>query len=334
MTHGPLLGWRGAARGLMLLMLAAVIAACSSAPKRSGGYYLDDGPGGGALADPTAVPDALPQLELLNRGTMQPYTVMGQSYTPMTALAPYRVRGVASWYGRRYHGKPTASGEPYNMYAMTAAHTILPIPSYARVTNLSNDKSVVVRINDRGPFINDRVIDLSYSAAAKLGLLTAGSGMVEVVSLNPGLEAPAPAPTPSAVTTSASVSGPIIAETAPTAYAVLPPTHVAAVAPTAPTTAALVPADAPRPALASAPAASAAAGSYVQFGAFGIRANAEIYLQRLRAQFDWLSAQLRISHSGGLYRVQAGPFSSEAAARASATRAGQTLGVSPIVISR
>ena len=152
---------------------------------RSGGYYLDDGPGAGAPANIDAIPDAVPKVEPLQRGTMRPYVVMGRSYTPMTELTPYKARGVASWYGRRYHGKKTSSGEFYDMYAMTAAHTELPIPSYVRVTNVDNGKSVVVRVNDRGPFVDSRLIDLSYTAAHKLGIIGGGSGMVEVESIIP-----------------------------------------------------------------------------------------------------------------------------------------------------
>ena len=103
--------------------------------------------------------NAVPRAEPINRGTSRPYVVMGRSYTPMTSHAPYRARGIATWYGRRYHGKQTSSGEIYDMYAMTAAHTTLPIPSYARVTNLADGRSVVVRVNDRGPFVGERLID-------------------------------------------------------------------------------------------------------------------------------------------------------------------------------
>src|SRR5687767_11512448 len=150
-----------------------------SLPRR-GGYYLDDGPGDSPPPGLEQVPDAVPRAEPLHRGTMRPYLVMGQSYTPMTALQPYKARGAASWYGRRYHGRQTSSGEIYDMYAMTAAHTVLPIPSYARVTNPANMKSIVVRVNDRGPFHSDRLIDLSYTAAYKLGLLGGGRAVVEV----------------------------------------------------------------------------------------------------------------------------------------------------------
>ena len=126
------------------LLAAAAISGCGTTPKappaRPGGYYLDDGPGGKPPANLDSIPDAVPRVETINRGTARPYVVMGKSYTPMTSLAPYKGRGVATWYGRRYHGKQTSSGETYDMYAMTAAHTTLPIPSYARVTNLKNGK--------------------------------------------------------------------------------------------------------------------------------------------------------------------------------------------------
>ncbi|HEY0877805.1 MAG TPA: septal ring lytic transglycosylase RlpA family protein [Zeimonas sp.] len=145
-----------------------------------GGYYLDDGPGHLSPADVAAIPDAVPRAEPVLARTARPYTVFGRTYTPMNALVPYRERGMASWYGRRYHGKPTSSGEPYDMYAMTAAHPTLPIPSYVRVTRVSNGRSVVVRVNDRGPFLQNRLIDLSYTAAAKLGFVEAGSAEVEV----------------------------------------------------------------------------------------------------------------------------------------------------------
>jgi rare lipoprotein A len=118
--------------------------------------------------------------------------VLGHAYTPYTQLMPYKARGVASWYGKRYHGQKTSSGEAYDMYAMTAAHTILPLPSYARVTNVANGKSVIVRVNDRGPFHEDRLIDLSYLAAQRLGLLGRGSGVVEVEAIIPGNETPPP----------------------------------------------------------------------------------------------------------------------------------------------
>ena len=157
-----------------------------AAARKGGGYYLDDGPGDDPPPDLHLTPDAEPKVEQLRLANMQPYVALGKSYKPMTKLHSYKERGVASWYGRRYHGNPTASGEVYNMYAMTAAHPTLPLPSYARVTNLENGKFIVVRLNDRGPFLSDRVIDLSYTAAYKLGILAGGRGHVEVESIIPG----------------------------------------------------------------------------------------------------------------------------------------------------
>ncbi len=309
-------------------MLAAFLTACGSAPKRSspterppassagGGYYLDDGPGANAPANIEAIPDAVPKIEPLGRGTMRPYTVMGRNYTPMTRLEPYKARGIASWYGRRYHGKQTSSGEIYDMYAMTAAHTVLPIPSYVRVTNVGNGKSVVLRVNDRGPFIDNRLIDLSYTAAYKLGILGGGSGMVEVESIIPGQSLAAPQPAAAAPVAPAPPVAVAIETTPITAIPLPPPAAVAAV-----------------PAATSASSA-ATGGSYLQFGAFGVQANAESYLARLQTQADWLTGTLRVEQSAGLYRVQAGPYASETAAREAAERAGQVLGTKPVVVNR
>ncbi len=154
-------------------------------PKYGGGYYLDDGPGDNPPNDLHLIPDAMPKLEPLRKSSMRPYKAMGRTFKPMTSLKPYKVRGIASWYGRRYHGNKTASGETYDMYAMTAAHPILPLPSYARVTSVNNGKTVIVRINDRGPFLSDRLIDLSYTAAYKLDIISNGSGEVIVELLLP-----------------------------------------------------------------------------------------------------------------------------------------------------
>ncbi len=148
-----------------------------------GGYYLDDGPGDNPPRNLDQVADAVPRSEKLHPYANRPYAALGQPFTPQTDARNYRARGIASWYGRRYHGKPTASGEIYDMYQMTAAHPTLPIPSYARVTNLQNNKAITVRINDRGPFKHDRIIDLSYVAAYKLGYAVQGSADVEVTAI-------------------------------------------------------------------------------------------------------------------------------------------------------
>jgi len=170
---------------VLLTAVLFFLAGCGSSPK-PGGYYKDDGPGDRL---PANVADAVPRAEPLHRFANRPYKAMGKDYVPLTALQPFRQRGMASWYGKRYHGQKTSSGEIYDMYAMSAAHPTLPIPSYARVTNLANGKSVVVRINDRGPFHAARIIDVSYAAAHKLGFIGAGAAQVEVESILPSKSA-------------------------------------------------------------------------------------------------------------------------------------------------
>lgn len=165
--------------------LVAPPAEKAPAPPAKGGYYKDDGPGANPPADLASIPDAVPRAEPLHRFANRPYRAFGKEYVPLVSAEGFRERGLASWYGRRYHGQSTSSGERYDMYAMTAAHPTLPIPSYARVTRLDTGASVVVRINDRGPFHPGRVIDLSYTAAWKLGILEAGSALVEVESIVP-----------------------------------------------------------------------------------------------------------------------------------------------------
>lgn len=178
---------------LGIAALALALAGCASTPPakqassapKGGGYYLDDGPEAHPPANLDAVPDAVPRKEPLNPQANRTYVALGTAYTPQTARQPYSEEGQASWYGRRFQGKKTSSGERYDMYAMTAAHPTLPIPSYARVTSLDTGKSVVVRINDRGPFHSKRIIDLSYTAAYKLGYLGKGSARVRVESIDP-----------------------------------------------------------------------------------------------------------------------------------------------------
>ncbi len=156
-----------------------------SKSKKGGGYYLDDGPMDDIPDNLMDVPDAVPKVEPIRRATSKPYVVFDQTYTPMTELQPYKKSGIGSWYGKKFHGQKTSSGEPYDMFAMTAAHPTLPIPSYARVTSLETGKQVIVKVNDRGPFLSSRIIDLSYTAAYKLGYLNKGSGQVEVELLLP-----------------------------------------------------------------------------------------------------------------------------------------------------
>jgi len=272
---------------------------------RRGGYYLDDGPGANPPANLDAIPDAVPTAEPLRRANMRPYSVMGRTYAPMTELVPYRERGIATWYGRRYHGQRTSSGEVYDMYAMTAAHTTLPIPSYARVTNLRNGRAVVVRINDRGPFHSDRLIDLSYTAAYKLDVLGGGSAWVEVETVFPG-EVRQAAPAPSTPPDAGTFGQPGVAgSTAPEPQ--------------------------PRAAAPATPARPSAAGIFLQLGAFGVRENAERFVARLQAELDGVSGMLSIAPGDNVFRVRAGPYASRSEAQHVADSIEQRLGARPII---
>src|SRR5512140_1462801 len=161
--------------------------------RRPGGYYRDDGPDGAPPVDLDTIPDAQPKPEPLNAHANDPYVVFGKEYVPEKESSAQRRQGTASWYGRKFHGQRTWSGEIYDMYAMTAAHPTLPVPSYARVTNLQHGKSGVVRINDRGPFSSGRMMDLSFAAAYKLGFAESGIAAVEVESIVLAEAAPPPA---------------------------------------------------------------------------------------------------------------------------------------------
>ncbi|HUO81755.1 MAG TPA: septal ring lytic transglycosylase RlpA family protein [Gammaproteobacteria bacterium] len=169
----------------LLLLAALATTACSPFADRDGPPRHE--------RDSSTVPDAVPQPVARSRyGNPTFYEVFGQRYHVLPTSADFRERGVASWYGKKFHGERTASGETYDMYAMTAAHKTLPLPTYARVTNLRNGRNVVVKINDRGPFAHNRIIDLSYSAASRLDMLAAGTTLVEIEALEPGgvVEAP------------------------------------------------------------------------------------------------------------------------------------------------
>lgn len=163
---------------------------CTYVRAANGGFYKDDGP----LDLPPwidLVPEPTPRAEPLHRFANRPYTVLGQSFTPLAEVGQYKAQGVGSWYGRKFHGQKTSIGETYDMFAMTAASPVLPVPSYARVTNVKNGRSVIVRVNDRGPFHKGRVIDLSFVAACRLGYAMQGSSEVIVESLAADGRAPA-----------------------------------------------------------------------------------------------------------------------------------------------
>jgi len=171
-------------RAIFALILAAALSACGTLPEMTR-IEPSDGPPR-HVVDLSSIPDAVPRVEPFSKyGNPDSYLVGYQRYYVLSNNAGYVERGVASWYGTKFHGKRTSSGEPYDMYAMTAAHKTLPLPTYARVTNLRNGRTVVVKINDRGPFKDNRLIDLSYAAAVKLGITAEGTGLVEVRALDP-----------------------------------------------------------------------------------------------------------------------------------------------------
>lgn len=167
-----------------LLVSLFYLAGCQSLVGQGGDFVKDSGPA--EPIDVAHIPQPVPRHEPRTRaGNVSPYTVLGKTYTVMDKPEGYREQGIASWYGNKFHGRKTSNGELYNMYAMTAAHKTLPIPSYVLVTNLENKASVIVRINDRGPFHHNRIIDLSYSAAAKLGVYRKGTAQVLVEYIDP-----------------------------------------------------------------------------------------------------------------------------------------------------
>ena len=174
----------------LLLFIAILLQACggssgNSGVSKGGSYGYGDGPPPRDV-DVSNLPDAVPKVELIRKaGNKSPYTVFGKTYQVLPSNKDYRERGVASWYGKKFHGRKTSNGETYDMYTMTAAHKSLTIPSYVEVTNLDNGRTVIVRVNDRGPFHGGRIIDLSYAAAKKLDYSAKGVANVEVVAIDP-----------------------------------------------------------------------------------------------------------------------------------------------------
>ena len=154
---------------------------------KKGGYYSDDGPEKNIPQNLDLIEDAVPRAEPIAKRANMPYKVFGKKYIPFKKLGPFKEKGYASWYGKKYHGNKTSVGEVYDMYEMTAAHKTLPLPCFVKVTNLKNNKTVIVRVNDRGPFIKDRIIDLSYAAAHRLDIIEKGSEEVEIEVIIPDL---------------------------------------------------------------------------------------------------------------------------------------------------
>ena len=289
-------------------------------PAKFGGGYKDDGPGDGPAVDPDTIPDAVPKAEPLHRFANNPYSVFGRDYVPLRELKPYKARGIGSWYGRRYHGQKTSSGEIYDMYAMTAAHPILPIPSYVRVTNPANGKSVVVRINDRGPFHAGREIDLSWTAAYKLGYTGQGSTLVEVESILPWQTLPVVQAPPARDAAPGSAGGMTPAPAPRGEYAQDPIAKLAAAE--------------PEPPLPPLPQVQDGRGHFLQLGAFGNRDNAEALRMRLARELGELSGKLVVQSGNGLFRVQLGPWPDAAAAQVAGVRLRESFGMAPMVVQR
>jgi rare lipoprotein A len=250
------------------------------------------------------IPDALPRYEPRSAYGNPPfYDVFGKRYFVLSSSTDYIERGVASWYGPGFHKIRTSTGEIYDMYGMSAAHKTLPLPAYVRVTNLQNGRSVVVRVNDRGPFVGNRIIDLSYTAAAKLDMLRNGTAMVEVRSVGP-------ASTPGDVGVSAAAGG-ISAGTAQAAPPATPAMTAPPMAPPAAQPIGAAPAGVPPGAVPIAPApvtSAPATALYVQAGAFADPANAERLATRLRGG-GYGTVFIRDDYIAGrkLYRVRIGP---------------------------
>ena len=318
---------------IVVALAALVLTACGTVPQRqaeilshpapivdheattqpaptsgAGGYLAGDGPDDHPPANLDATPDAVPVAEPLHRYANRPYIALDKTYKPLSKPGHFKQRGIASWYGRKFNGQRTASGEKYDMYAMTAAHPTLPIPSYARVTNVATGKSVIVRINDRGPFLHDRVIDLSYTAAHKLGIVGKGSSEVEIESL-------------------AADAHPIarteVAQSAPPEPAVRPAIEPAAQAEGAvisqPVTSAPIAADTP------------SGNIFLQLGAFNTLAAAEQFLAEMKNKLGDAAKGIALFTQDNKTRVRIGPYASVADARSSRENLKDKLGFLPMV---
>lgn len=304
----------------ILTLATLMLAACGSTPQRKvetrdtpapiearavgtpaastgGGYLAGDGPGTDTPANLDEIPDAVPRSEALHRYANRPYVALGKTYTPLTVAGNLKERGIASWYGKKFHGQRTSSGEVYDMYGMTAAHPTLPIPSYVRVTNVANQKSVVVRVNDRGPFLHDRVIDLSYTAAHKLGIIGSGSAAVEVESLAADASV-------NALAKADTVESRPLEKAEPAVNSVPPATSTTAVS---------------------------GSNIYLQLGAFKSQEAAESFMMQMRAKLGDIGKQLSLFAKDGLSRVHLGPYANQNEARSSAESMEDKLGFKPMV---
>ena len=269
----------------------------ASSSTKAGGYYLDDGPGANPPQDIDSIPNAVPRKEPLLDRSNKPYKALGAVYKPMTSYQAYKVSGVASWYGKRYHGRKTSSGEVYDMYSMSAAHPTLPLPSYVKVTNPVNGRFVVVRVNDRGPFKHGRVIDLSYAAAYKLRFSAQGSTLVEVEAIDS-----------SAVTSySQPTKAPVVATATPVATSNASSNNTNA---------------------------SATTQYFIQAGAFKNEVNAQSLMKKIQEMAIEQNAGFNSEYNNGLYRLKLGPYASKQEADQVAAAIRKKLNTSAIIINQ
>lgn len=303
----PHAGW-AAWCALACVTLALVLSGCASGPKSPPPSPQRDGPPLSVPPNIADLPEVVPQIEPIRQGgPNKPYVVLGQSYEPLQGDVEWSEKGGASWYGNKFHGRRTASGELYSMFGLTAAHKTLPIPSYVRVRNVRNGKEVIVRVNDRGPFHPGRVIDLSYAAAVKLDIAAHGVGQVEIARL-----------TFDEIRSGAWQRG-----------TVLDPD---------PTSLAAQPAPARTPSLDTSATARAhtpaSRGFWVQLAALSRRDGVDKLQQRIADQLSGLLPLLAVFHESPHYKLQAGPFASKQEAQQAARQVRETLQLQPMVIER
>ena len=295
-------------RYAFLFSLIVLINACSHTPesdstsssaekpasgKRYVGKDRDWGPG--EEIDMSHVPDATPRYETRTiAGNKNPYTVLGKTYVLMDDERGYKARGKASWYGYKFNGEQTSNGDLYDMFSMTAAHKTLPIPSYVRVTNIDNNKSVVVRVNDRGPFHEDRIIDLSYAAAQRLGITKVGTGDVEVEALVPDDDPRPPLRAANKswasnkntnVNKSSNVNKTAVSATEQSIQPIQATTY-------------------------SPEVTSGTSGAYLQIAAFGVEASAKQFASQVGSKLSYPVVISTVDNPQKLYRVRVGPFES------------------------
>ncbi len=277
---------------------------------KPGGYYLDDGPGDNPPKDIDNIPNAVPKKEPLLDRANKPYKALGTIYTPMTSYQPYKISGVASWYGKRYHGKNTSNGEVYDMYSMSAAHPTLPLPSYVKVTNPANGRFVVVRVNDRGPFKSDRVIDLSYAAAYQLRFSAQGSTLVQVEAIDTNNTSPSYVATyarsPTAVTTPIETTKP---QAAPT-------TTTVSTKPISSSTQTTI------------------AEYFVQLGAFKNEANANLLIRKIQGLELAPDRGINSVYNDGLYRLKLGPYDNKQEAELAAANIKKRLNTPTLITNQ